>query len=75
MDRLGLVQGERDQLSKNVEERLAQVREQLNQVIPALKGHGRVLGKEGEFWSPRKLLRRALWHEIDHRQHILKLLT
>jgi hypothetical protein len=75
MDRLGLVQGERDQLSKNVEERLAQVREQLNQVIPALEGHARVLGKEGEFWSPRKLLRRALWHEIDHRQHILKLLT
>ena len=28
---------------------------------------------EGEFWSPRKLLRRAVWHERDHTVHIRKL--
>lgn len=26
------------------------------------------------FWSPRKLLRRALWHERDHTEHIRKVL-
>jgi hypothetical protein len=33
-----------------------------------------VVGIDGEFWSPRKVLRRALWHERDHTEHILKLL-
>lgn len=31
-------------------------------------------GENGEFWSPRKLLRRAIWHERDHTNHILQLL-
>ncbi len=74
LDRLGLAQGEREQLSQDVFERLNQVRSQLKQVLPDLARQERVLGKEGEFWSPRKLLRRALEHEIDHRQHIQKLL-
>jgi hypothetical protein len=75
LDRLGLVQGGRDELSKDVEERLSQVRQQLLLALPALVGQERVIGKEGEFWSPRKLLRRSLWHEINHRQHILNLLA
>lgn len=29
-------------------------------------------GVEGEFWSPRKLLRRAVWHARDHTAHIRK---
>jgi hypothetical protein len=32
------------------------------------------MGTDGEFWSPRKLLRRAVWHERDHTEHIRKLL-
>jgi ferritin len=32
-----------------------------------------VVGVNGEFWSPRKVLRRALWHERDHTEHIRKL--
>src|SRR5574340_562721 len=28
----------------------------------------------GELWSPRKLLRRSAWHELDHIEHIGKLL-
>jgi hypothetical protein len=35
----------------------------------------RVVGKEGELWSPRKVVRRMLWHERDHIEHIQKLLT
>ncbi len=33
----------------------------------------RVVEKQGEFWSPRKLLRRAIWHELDHVGHIANL--
>jgi hypothetical protein len=33
-----------------------------------------VVGQDGELWSPRKLLRRALWHEMDHIKHIQKLI-
>ena len=58
---------------KNCSERLAWVRGRLTAVLPGLEGREMVVGKEGELWSPRKLLRRALWHEINHRQHILKL--
>jgi hypothetical protein len=32
-----------------------------------------VVGVGGEFWSPRKLLRRVAWHELDHLQHIQRL--
>lgn len=54
-------------------ERLSQVRRHLLEVLPSLQGSQTVLGEYGEFWSPRKLLRRALWHERDHTAHILKL--
>lgn len=74
MDRLGLAEGGRERLPLDTYERLTWVREQLNETLPGLAGKNLVLGKEGEFWSPRKLLRRVLWHEVDHRQHILKLL-
>lgn len=74
LDRLGLVAGGRDALPKDAFERLARTRERLKAVLPGLVGSELAVGKEAEFWSPRKLLRRALWHEIDHRMHILKLL-
>jgi hypothetical protein len=74
LDRLGLVEGGRDALPKDTGERLVWVRDRFNAALPGLAGRDLVLGKDGEFWSPRKLLRRALWHEINHRQHILKLL-
>lgn len=74
MDRLGLAGEGRGQMPKDAVERLGWVREKLALALPRLAGSGLVLGKEGEFWSPRKILRRALWHEIDHRQHICKLM-
>lgn len=74
MGRLNLVEGGREVLAKEAFERLSQVRSQLVAALPGLVGQNQVLGLEGEFWSPRKLLRRVLWHEINHRQHILKLL-
>jgi len=74
LDRLNLTQGGRDQLPKDVFERLEKVRGLLNLALPDLAGCEMVLGKDGELWSPRKLLRRTLWHEINHRDHILQLL-
>ena len=56
-------------------ERLTVIREHFNSLLPKLDGVNRVVGLEGEIWSPRKVLRRALWHERDHTEHIRKLLS
>ncbi len=55
-------------------ERLEIVRQHFNSLLPKLDGVSKVVGLEGEIWSPRKVLRRALWHERDHTEHIRKLL-
>ena len=73
LDRLGLAEGSRQELPADVFERLDAVRKRTNQVFTELAGAVRVEGKEGEFWSPRKLLRRAIWHEMDHIGHISRL--
>jgi len=75
LDRLDLAGLTREQLPRDPFERLPLVRAQLERALPGLAGVQRVLGKEGEFWSPRKLLRRALWHERDHVGHVLKLIA
>ncbi len=73
LDRLGLAQ-RRDELPRQTFERLDAVRRRLQDALPGLAGSRQVLGVDGEFWSPRKLLRRAIWHEMDHIAHIIKLL-
>jgi hypothetical protein len=55
-------------------ERLTVVRHHFTSLLPKLAGVNKVIGIEGEIWSPRKVLRRALWHERDHTEHIRKLL-
>lgn len=75
LDRLSLAHTDRKSLPTDVFERLLAVREQLNRVLPALAGSTAVVGVDGEFWSPRKILRRAAWHEIDHIDHIFKLIA
>lgn len=74
LDQLGLA-FPREQLSAEPFARLETVRQRLNEVLPGLIGSTQVVGVRGEFWSPRKLLRRALWHERDHTWHIYKLLN
>jgi DinB family protein len=56
-------------------ERLTVVRDHFNSLLPKVVGVNKVIGLDGEIWSPRKVLRRALWHEKDHTEHIRKLLT
>ncbi len=75
LDRLGLTTLTRADLPKDPFERLEIVRVQLNKILPDLKGKEMVCGKEGEMWSSRKLLRRAIWHEKDHIHHIYKLIS
>ncbi len=73
LDRLGLG-GERSELPEEVFERLDCVRARLLAALPGLVGIKQVVGLRGEFWSPRKVLRRALWHEMDHIGHIAHLI-
>ncbi len=73
LDRLGLA-FPRDEVPDDPFERLRVVRVWLLETLPALGGSRQVVGMEGEFWSPRKMLRRAVWHERDHTQHIAKLI-
>jgi hypothetical protein len=73
LDRLGLA-FPRQELPLDEFERLEKVRNHLIQALPGLAGMKQVVGVDGEFWSPRKLLRRSAWHERDHTWHIQKLL-
>ena len=73
LDRFGLI-GPRNELPTDPYERRAAVRRRLEEALPDLAGVEKVFGLEGELWSPRKLLRRALWHEMDHIGHIAHLL-
>jgi hypothetical protein len=73
LSRLGLV-SQQERLPEQYPPRLEKSRARLLEVLPSLVGSTQVVGIEGEFWSPRKLLRRAVWHERDHTFHIRKLL-
>ncbi len=73
LDRLALALP-REQIPDEPFARLKVSRARLNEVLPTLEGSKQVVGVDGEFWSPRKILRRALWHEWDHIEHIRKLL-
>ncbi|UCF60676.1 MAG: type II toxin-antitoxin system HicB family antitoxin [Anaerolineaceae bacterium] len=52
---------------------LTKVREHLLAKLPEFVRRGGVVTLAGETWSARKVLRRALWHERDHTDHIKKL--
>ncbi len=73
MDRLGLA-FPRTEVPEQPFDRLRIVRQRLLEILPGLAGVNQVVGVSGEIWSPRKLLRRAVWHEYDHTAHISKLL-
>jgi hypothetical protein len=72
-ERLGL-SFPRSDVPEDPFQRLEKVRSNLVEVLPGLAGSTQVIGTSGEFWSPRKLLRRAVWHEYDHIDHIRELL-
>ncbi len=63
-----------EELPEDPLESLELVREHFLTWLPRQEGVRQVVELEGETWSPRKVLRRALWHERDHTGHIGKLL-
>jgi len=69
---LGLKSSE---LPEDVLERLEAVRTNTRSQLVKLVDLDTITESYGEKWSPRKILRRALWHERDHTQHIAKLLS
>jgi hypothetical protein len=72
LNRLGLA-FPKEQMPEEPVARLEKVRQNLNTALFRLEGVKQVVGIDGEFWSPRKILRRAMWHERDHTEHIRKL--
>lgn len=72
-ERLGMA-FDGDELPINPFARLEKVRANTRARLPELVGDARVVEREGEKWSARKVVRRMLWHERDHTQHIAKLL-
>jgi hypothetical protein len=75
LDRLGLTNLTKQNLPSETLEALVVVRKQFRNVLPDLVNKELVSGKAGEFWSPRKILRRVLCHEKDHIQHIYQLIS
>lgn len=61
LDHLGMA-FPRDQLPSDPGERLDKVRAHMVPILPSLAGSKLVVGIDGEFWSPPKLLRHAVWH-------------
>ncbi len=74
-ERLGAPFPEReDDLPEDPRESLELVRAHFEVWLEKQMEVRHMLVHERETWSPRKVLRRALWHERDHTQHIRKLL-
>lgn len=51
-------------------EALAVSRQNTERFLPALVDSRQMVTLVGESWSPRKVLRRVIWHEADHTGHI-----
>ena len=71
-DRLGLALST-SELPADPVARLAKVRDHTLANLPALAALRGVVTLSGETWSARKVIRRTLWHERDHTQHIRKI--
>lgn len=75
LSRFGQAEVERGDLPKDPLARMESMRRRLREVLPTWAQQELVLGVSGELWSPRKVLRRAVWHERDHIGHIRRLLS
>ena len=73
LSRLDLVKTNYRELLPDYEKRLAQTSTLIDRIFPKFAGEVNVRGIEGEFWSYRKILRRTLWHQRDHIEHIKEL--
>ncbi len=72
LDRLGLAHEPAWEM-KDTLGRVLLVRQHLLDVLPQLIGDERIAEWNGELWSPRKVVRRALWHELLHARDIKRI--
>jgi len=63
----------RAQLGDDPFDMLKVVRANTRAQLIRLVGDDRITRRQDELWSARKVLRRTLWHERDHTQHIAQL--
>ncbi|MHC1740203.1 MAG: DinB family protein [Anaerolineaceae bacterium] len=75
LNRLGLTRYKRSDLPEGAWESLKMTLQLNMEILPQMVDKADVRGVEGEFWSPRKIIRRACWHALDHCQHIHRLIT
>jgi hypothetical protein len=75
LDRLNILMSESATLPEDIFRRMEATRNIFERTLRDMEGNGLVNGKDGTFWSPRKVLRRAAWHEVDHINHIFRLLN
>lgn len=73
LSRMDLVSLNRRDLLPDYEGRLMQTSQLIDQTFPSFADRVEVSGIDGEFWSFRKIIRRTLWHQRDHIEHIKEL--
>ncbi len=73
LQRLDLTDLRYQELPPKHEARLSQTKALIDQIFPTFPDEVNVTGVEGEFWSYRKIVRRTLWHQRDHIDHIKEL--
>jgi predicted RNase H-like HicB family nuclease len=64
----------RENLPRGRLERLEAIRRHTLEIVPGLAGDEQIKDAGGELWSPRKVMRRILWHERDHTRQLETLL-
>ncbi|NIS78749.1 MAG: DUF664 domain-containing protein [Anaerolineales bacterium] len=74
LDRLGLG-FPKSEFPEDPFEALEKVRNHTLESLPSLSKFTGVVTLAGETWTARKVMRRTLWHERDHTEHIQKLRT
>lgn len=75
LDRLNLTSLDLAKTGSGTFDRLDLVHQELLRSLPELAGKNIKVEVSHETWSPRKLLRRAVWHMRDHHFHIERLLS
>lgn len=73
LSRLELTTLSHQDLLPDPEARLEQTASLINKLFPRFVDEVNIKGFEGEFWSYRKIVRRTLWHQRDHIEHIKNL--
>jgi hypothetical protein len=73
LSRMDLADLTRKDLLPEPEARLKQTADLVDKIFPNFADQVKVIGVDGEFWSYRKILRRTLWHQRDHIEHIKEL--